>query len=87
MSNIDAFKDVESWMEVLPGMRYWIIFAAAILLLVLIITPSARSLWTAQKATWTLSSPSSRTSAGPGAGSASRGLSGNNPDRTSARPA
>ncbi|MBQ6243891.1 MAG: CPBP family intramembrane metalloprotease [Bacteroidales bacterium] len=37
MSNIDAFKDVESWMEVLPGMRYWIIFAAAILLLVLII--------------------------------------------------
>ena len=37
MSNIDAFKDVESWVEVLPGMRYWIIFAAAILLLVLII--------------------------------------------------
>ena len=37
MSNIDAFKDVESWLDVLPGARYWIIFAAAILLLVLII--------------------------------------------------
>ena len=37
MSNIDAFKDVESWVEVLPGMRYWIVFAACILLLLLVI--------------------------------------------------
>ena len=37
MSNIDAFKDVESWLEVLPGARYWTLFATAILLLVLII--------------------------------------------------
>ena len=42
MSNIDAFKDVESWMEVLPGMRYWIFFAACILLLVLIIQAFSR---------------------------------------------
>ena len=37
MSRLDAFKDIESWMDVLPGMRYWIIFAAGILLLVLIL--------------------------------------------------
>ena len=37
MSNVDAFKDMESWVEVLPGMRYWIIFAACILMIVLII--------------------------------------------------
>ena len=37
MSNIDAFKDVESWLEILPGARYWTLFATAILLLVLII--------------------------------------------------
>ena len=42
MSNIDSFKDVESWLDVLPGMRYWIIFAAAILLLVLIINAFRR---------------------------------------------
>ena len=42
MSNIDAFKDVESWLDVLPGMRYWIIFAAAILLLVLIVNAFRR---------------------------------------------
>ena len=42
MSNIDSLKDVESWMDVLPGMRYWIIFAAAILLLVLIVNAFRR---------------------------------------------
>jgi Predicted metal-dependent membrane protease len=42
MSNIDAFKDVESWVEVLPGMRYWIVFAACILLLVLVIRAFSR---------------------------------------------
>ena len=42
MSNLDAFKDAESWVEVLPGMRYWVIFAACILLLVLIIRAFGR---------------------------------------------
>ena len=42
MSNVDSLKDVESWMDVLPGMRYWIIFAAAILLLVLIVNAFRR---------------------------------------------
>ena len=37
MSNVDAFQDVESWLDVLPGSRYWVIFAACILLIVLII--------------------------------------------------
>ena len=37
MSRVDAFQDVESWMEVLPGMRYWIVFFACILMLTLII--------------------------------------------------
>ncbi|MCR4859870.1 MAG: CPBP family intramembrane metalloprotease [Bacteroidales bacterium] len=37
MSNIDSLKDVESWLDVLPGARYWVIFAACLLLLVLII--------------------------------------------------
>ena len=42
MSNIDSLKDVESWMDVLPGMRYWIIFAAAVLLIVLIVNAFRR---------------------------------------------
>ena len=42
MSNLEAFKDAESWVEVLPGMRYWVIFAACILLLVLIIRAFGR---------------------------------------------
>ena len=42
MSNVDSLKDVESWMDVLPGMRYWIIFAAAILLIVLIVNAFRR---------------------------------------------
>ena len=42
MSNVDAFKDAESWPDVLPGMRYWIIFAACILLLVLIVNAFKR---------------------------------------------
>ena len=37
MSNIDGFKDVESWLDVLPGMRYWVIFFACILMLVLVV--------------------------------------------------
>ena len=41
-SNIDAFKEAESFMDILPGMAYWIIFFACILLLVLIIRSFAR---------------------------------------------
>ena len=37
MSNIDAFREAESWMDVLPGYRYWVIFAACLLLLALIV--------------------------------------------------
>jgi len=42
MSNVDAFKDVESWLDVLPGPRYWVIFTACILMIVLIIRAYAR---------------------------------------------
>ena len=42
MSNVDAFEDAESWLEVLPGMRYWIVFAACILLLVLVVNAFRR---------------------------------------------
>lgn len=37
VSSIAAFKDMDSWMQVLPGERYWMIFSGGILLLVLII--------------------------------------------------
>ena len=36
-SQISAFEEAESWLDVLPGMRYWILFFAAILLVVLIV--------------------------------------------------
>ena len=42
MSNIDAFRDAESFLDVLPGMRYWILFAACILLIVLIVNAFKR---------------------------------------------
>lgn len=42
MSNIDAFQDADSFLDVLPGMRYWIIFAACLLLLVLIVNAFRR---------------------------------------------
>ncbi len=35
MSNIDSFKEVDNWMDILPGMRYWIIFAACLMLVIL----------------------------------------------------
>ena len=41
-SNIDAFQDAESWMDVLPGTQYWIIFAACLLMLVLIVNAFRR---------------------------------------------
>ena len=37
LSNIDAFKDKDSFMDVMPAPAYWITFAAGILLLVLVI--------------------------------------------------
>lgn len=36
-SNIDALENAESFMDVLPGARYWIFFFACLLLLVLIV--------------------------------------------------
>ena len=42
MSNLDAFKDAESWMDVLPGMQYWLIFFACLLVLVLVIRAFSR---------------------------------------------
>ncbi len=35
MSNIDMFKNVDNWMEILPGIRYWLIFFACLLLVIL----------------------------------------------------
>ena len=42
MSNIDALEDADSWMDVLPGGRYWLIFAGCILLLALIVRAFSR---------------------------------------------
>ena len=42
MSNVEGFENAESWLDVLPGMRYWIIFAACILLIILIVRAFAR---------------------------------------------
>lgn len=42
MSNIDAFEEVESFQEVMPGSLYWTTFGAGILLLVLIVRAFAR---------------------------------------------
>ncbi len=37
MSNVDSLKDADSWMEVFPGSVYYLVFAACLLLLSLII--------------------------------------------------
>ena len=37
MSNLNGFENVETWRDVFPDQRYWFIFAACILLLVLIV--------------------------------------------------
>lgn len=42
LSNMDALKDMDSWMQVMPATLYWIVFAACILLLVLIVRTFAR---------------------------------------------
>ena len=42
ISNISAFEEAESWMDVLPGTAYWIVFFALILLLVLVIRAFTR---------------------------------------------
>ena len=41
-SHIDSLSEAESWLDVLPGVRYWIIFFAAILLIALIVTEFRR---------------------------------------------
>lgn len=41
-SRIDSLSDMENWMEVLPGMQYWILFAASVLLIILIVRVFAR---------------------------------------------
>ncbi len=38
VSNIESLKEMDSWMDVLPGVGYWTVFAACILMLVLIVT-------------------------------------------------
>ena len=37
LSNIDAFKDVEKWSDVMPESTYWLCIAASLLLLTLIV--------------------------------------------------
>ena len=37
LSNIDAFKDVEKWSDVMPESTYWLCIAASLLLLALIV--------------------------------------------------
>ena len=37
LSNVDALEDADSFLDVFPGGRYWVIFFACLLLLVLII--------------------------------------------------
>lgn len=36
-SNIDGLKDMETWKDILPGNRYWIVFVACLLLVILIL--------------------------------------------------
>lgn len=36
-SNIDSFSEMESWLDVLPGKTYWLLFAAFVLLIILIV--------------------------------------------------
>ena len=42
LANIDSLKEMDSWMDVLPGPLYWIVFAGCALLLVLIARVFAR---------------------------------------------
>lgn len=37
MANVDSLKEMDSWMDVMSGAEYWTVFAACILLLVLIV--------------------------------------------------
>ena len=41
-AHIDAFADMENWLDVLPARQYWIIFAGCALLLVLILRAFSR---------------------------------------------
>ena len=42
ISNIDAFEDMDSFLDLFPSARYWVIFFACILLLVLVIRSLGR---------------------------------------------
>ena len=42
LANIGSLKEMDSWMDVLPGPLYWIVFAGCALLLVLIARVFAR---------------------------------------------
>ena len=42
ISNIDAFEDMDSFLDLFPGARYWVIFFACMLLLVLVIRSLGR---------------------------------------------
>lgn len=37
LSNQDSLEDVESWTDILPGQQYWIVFAACVLLVALVV--------------------------------------------------
>jgi len=37
MSHLDAFKDAESWLDIIEPRAYWIIFAACLMMLILIV--------------------------------------------------
>ena len=39
---IDSLKEMDSWLDVLPGRQYWVLFAAGALLLVLIVRAFGR---------------------------------------------
>lgn len=41
-SRIDSLSDMENWLDVLPGGQYWILFAASILLIALIVLAFSR---------------------------------------------
>ncbi len=42
LSNLTGLENAEGWQDVLPGLRYWLVFGACILVLVLIIPAFAR---------------------------------------------
>lgn len=37
MSNVDAVKDADNWMDILPGAAYWLVLVACVMMLVLVV--------------------------------------------------